>query len=123
MATEEAVSCITLKAAADLSSYQYYFVLVSAADTVNVDTTGGAACIGVLMNKPSAAGQAAKVAIAGKVPLRAGDTIAAGAKLCAEATTARAITATTGDEIMAVALQAAADGEYFEALISREGIL
>lgn len=56
--------CITLKAAADLSTYQYHAVKISAAETVNLESAGhGVLAIGVLMNKPSHAGDDAKVMV------------------------------------------------------------
>lgn len=52
--------CQTFKAAADYSSYQFSPVYISAADTVTV--TGAAGVVdGILLNKPDAAGKAAKV--------------------------------------------------------------
>jgi len=64
MAYTEAGVCITLEAAADLSAAQYY--------AVYIDSNGQAAlcgadalAVGILQNKPSAAGQAATVQISG----------------------------------------------------------
>jgi hypothetical protein len=59
-----------LVAAADLSNYQYRVVRLSAAKNVNVasNNLGSSAvglAIGVLQNKPAAAGRAATVAQAG----------------------------------------------------------
>lgn len=55
--------CISLIAGTDMSSYQYHLVeLNGTANTVDLCTsTIGAMGIGVLMNKPSAAGEAARV--------------------------------------------------------------
>ena len=50
----------TYKAAADLSTKQYYFVKFTAADTVNVCTASDVPC-GVLLNKPDAANKRASV--------------------------------------------------------------
>jgi len=55
---------ISLLAAGDLSSYQYRFVKLSADNTVDVCGNGEQA-IGVLQNKPTAAGQAARVRVFG----------------------------------------------------------
>lgn len=54
------------KAAANLSSKQYYAVEVTAADTVNVCNAATDVVIGVLQNKPEAAGHAARVRVFGK---------------------------------------------------------
>lgn len=55
---------ISLLAAGDLSTYQYRFVKLSADNTVTVCGNAEQA-IGVLQNKPSVAGQAARVRIMG----------------------------------------------------------
>ena len=71
---------ISLKAAADLSSYQYCFVKVTADNTVNVAGDGEQA-IGILQNKPTAANQAARVRVMGASRIVAGETIAFGNKV------------------------------------------
>jgi hypothetical protein len=55
---------VSLLAAADLSSYQYCMVKLTADNTVNVCGAGELA-IGVLQNKPTASGQAARVRVFG----------------------------------------------------------
>jgi hypothetical protein len=64
MAYEIDVLDVTLLAAGDLSTYQYRFVKLSADNTVTVCGNGEQA-IGILQNKPSAAGQAARVRVFG----------------------------------------------------------
>lgn len=64
MAYEMDVLDISLKAAGDLSAYQYCFVKLSADNTVDVCGADEQA-IGVLQNKPSVAGQAARVRVFG----------------------------------------------------------
>jgi hypothetical protein len=64
MAYEMDVLDISLKAAGDLSAYQYCFVKMSADNTVDVCGAGEQA-IGVLQNKPTVAGQAARVRVFG----------------------------------------------------------
>lgn len=68
---------ITLKAAGDLSLYQYHFVKMSADNTVDVAGAGETA-IGILQNKPSVAGQAARVRVLGASRIVAGETLAYG---------------------------------------------
>jgi hypothetical protein len=60
---------MTFKAAADLSDYQYCFVKFSAADTVNI-CGASEDMIGILQNKPDAAGKAASVVVLGISQLR-----------------------------------------------------
>lgn len=67
-----------LIAAADLSSYMDRFVKITAANTVNVCSVDGEFAIGVLKNKPNAAGVAATVEMAGVTKVVAGEAITAG---------------------------------------------
>lgn len=55
----------TLKAAADLSAYQYHFVKITADDTVNVCSAINDKPIGILVNKPSAVGAACEIVVIG----------------------------------------------------------
>lgn len=64
MAYEMDVLDVSLLAAADLSTYQYRFMKLTADNTVNVCGAGEQA-IGVLQNKPTGAGQAARVRVFG----------------------------------------------------------
>ena len=64
MAEGHYVLDVTFKAAADLSSYKYHFVYISAANTVNLCGANGKA-IGILQNAPDAANKSARVRIAG----------------------------------------------------------
>lgn len=61
---------------ADLSTYQYHFVYLSTNHTVGIATSTVAMPLGVLQNKPSAAGDAASVCIFGITKLVAGETLA-----------------------------------------------
>jgi hypothetical protein len=65
---------ISLLAARDLSSYQYCFVKISADNTVDYATAGTDKIIGILQNKPAAAGAAARVRVFGASRLVAVDT-------------------------------------------------
>lgn len=68
-----------LEASGDLSSAQYRFVKMSAtAKQVSQCSVDGEAVVGVLLNKPSAAGRAAQVAALGTIPVEAGEAITAG---------------------------------------------
>lgn len=72
MATENDVRSITLPAAADLSTKQFYGVEINSSGQVSVNNAAGEFCIGVLQNKPSAAGRAATVAYSGITKVVAG---------------------------------------------------
>jgi hypothetical protein len=70
----------TYAAAGDLSTKQFYFMKNSSttARTCTVVTGVTDKPVGVLMNKPAAAGRAAAVATRGRVNVVAGGTVAAG---------------------------------------------
>ena len=74
---------VTYKAAASLSAYQYHFVYLSAANTVNVAGANARTC-GILQNKPDAAGESATVRILGLSKLVAGEEIALGKMITAK---------------------------------------
>lgn len=63
MAVQIPVSLVSFKAASDLSAKQYFLVEVTAADTVGVLNATTDNPIGVLQNKPDAAGKEALVAL------------------------------------------------------------
>lgn len=65
-----------LTADADLSTSQYCFVYLSTNNVVGLATSTVAIPIGVLQNKPSAAGEAAEVCCFGVTKLVAGETLA-----------------------------------------------
>lgn len=109
--TEIKLAVGSLVAAADLSAKQHYLVKISAANTVNL-AGDGEAVFGVLLNKPTA-GQACEIGVGVILPVIAGDAVAAGASVAADAT-GRAVTATEGEYIFGIAVEAAgAAGRQF----------
>jgi hypothetical protein len=116
----EAQQTITLKAAADLSSYQYYAMKVSAAETCNVQTSQGGVIVGVLQNTPEI-NEAGTVAISGVSFVVAKSAITVGDNLTNNADGSFE-TAASGDYIHGIALEAAtAAGDIIRALISFKG--
>lgn len=111
----------TFKAAGDLSTaaLRYTFVKMSAAQTV---TTAAAdeQVVGVQQNLPNAAGKGLVVALVGGgggTKLRIGAAVSAGAPLM-PTTGGLAITATTGKQYYAVAIDAGSNsGEVIEAVL------
>ncbi len=77
MATEQEQICITIKAEADLSSYQYRVLNMtnSGYGTVALHSGTQTMIIGVLQNKPAARDRAAKVCVAGHTKVIAGAAI------------------------------------------------
>lgn len=109
---------ITFKAAADLSSYQYHFVYLSAANTVNVAGANAKVC-GVLQNKPDAANESAEVMITGISKLVAGEEIARGKYITAKSDGHGEIADAAGEHVGAYALEAAsAAGDIITVLLT-----
>ena len=80
MATDmQLVSDVTFEAAGDLSTKQFHFVKLSAANTVDVCSGATDVPVGILQNKPSAAGRPAVVRMLGisKVSANAGLSVGA----------------------------------------------
>lgn len=103
------------KAAADLSDYQHCFVTLSAADTANM-CGAGATILGVLQNKPAAAGRACEIRRAGISKLTAGETLAVGDKLKSDSA-GRGVTASTGNMYGGICLEVATVGKTTSILI------
>jgi len=112
MAVMQSRDTRTFEAGEDLSSAQFKFVTLESDGQVDLADAAGERAIGVLLNKPDAAGKAATVAITGKVMVEAGATVAAGAQLQTNAA-GEAITAAAGDVVMGYALEDAVDGQIF----------
>jgi hypothetical protein len=116
MATENFSPLLTMTAGADLSAKQYFFVSVAADG--QIDPTGdGAQADGVLQDAPSAAGDPALVFSGiGFTKVSAGGTITAGDDLASDAA-GEAITSTSGDEILGVAMESGVDGDIITMLL------
>ena len=114
MATQNPVN-YSFTAAADLSAKQFLGVKITAARTVNV--AGANDAHGVLQNKP-ASGEFAAVCMGGLGKAVAGATVAAGDFLTTEATTSRviAMSGTTLQNCIGIAVDAAVDGDIFNYL-------
>lgn len=67
MALTRVVNSVSRPAGADLSTHQYKVLMVEDDGQVNINTSIATACFGILLNKPSAANQAARVAINGSI--------------------------------------------------------
>jgi len=119
MATDmQLISDVTFEAAADLSAKQFHFVKLTAANTVNVCTATTDNPIGILQNKPSAAGRPAVVRLFGISKAVASGAISAGALIATEAD-AEAGTPAASDPVVGKALEAAAaQGDLIKVLIN-----
>lgn len=119
MATDmQMVSDVTFEAAADLSSKQFYFVKLTAANTINVCAAATDIPCGILQNKPSAAGRPAVVRMLGLSKVSADAAISAGALVGTSAdgqADAKTAGTDTTNYVAGVALEAAtAAGEIIK---------
>lgn len=106
MATEAPGNSRTMIAAADLSGQQYRGLRADATDKALVAQLGGANFAGVLQNAPIL-GRAATVVTTGRTKMVAGAAITLPARVTTDAN-GRAILATTGQQIIGRAVNAAA---------------
>lgn len=110
-----------LSAAADLSAYQYRVVRLSGANTVNVASNNLAAstaglALGVLQNKPAAAGRAATVANYGLSKAVAGASVTVNAPITHDAS-GYVIDAVSGSTVIGRALEAGAAQETITVML------
>lgn len=121
MSTEQAKHAITLRAAGDLSTKQYYAVDVDSNGRVAVQTSAGGRVTGILQNKPSAIDQAAEVAVSGIIKGIASAAINPGADVQVTTDGSFITSATTGHLIFGVHVGevAAASGDIIPILVQR----
>lgn len=123
MAVQEQFQSISLPAAGDLSAAIYRFMLVDSSGNIAVVGAAGGDADGVLQNNPAAAGRASEMAYAGVVKVVAGSGgLSAGDKVQSDAT-GGAITAASGDHVLAKALEDVAAGAIGRVLLVSKHIL
>lgn len=126
----------TFEAGADLSTKQYLGVVLSSDGQID-PATAGAPCIGVLQNKPAAAGRAASVRVLGITRMVAGGVINPGDRVTTDAdgkavaaslavTDTQAGSATDaliGSNVLGryIGKSAAASGDIIPVLLTHEG--
>lgn len=115
MAITENEFPITLEASADLSTKQYRFVTLSSGQ-VAVVASAGADAIGVLSDKPAAAGRPARVVVGGVTKVILGATVAQDAEVQSDANGA-GITAASGDYVLGKALEGGDSGDIVAVLL------
>ncbi len=111
-----------LEADGDLSAGQHHILAVPDS-AAQVGLAGaGAVAVGVLQNKPNAAGVAASIHQTGVSKMVVGAAVSIGDLVTSNAS-GRGITATTGDYVVGVALTAGAnDGETISVLLGQNHI-
>lgn len=115
MALQERINPLSVPASADLSASQFRFVTVNASGQLALPAAGADA-IGVLQDKPDAAGRAGLVGLlvgSGRLKVVAAATLVPGNKVQSDATGA-AIVALTGDRELGTVLVGGASGELVE---------
>lgn len=113
MAVMQSRDTRTFEAGADLSAGQFKFVTLAADGQVDITSSAGGNAIGVLLNKPSAAGRAATVCVSGSVMITCGGTITAGDQIQSDAS-GDALLAATGDVVLGYAREDGVDGQIIE---------
>ena len=99
-----------MEAAADLSAKQFYCVEVTADKTINLNNAAGENSLGILQNKPAAAGEVADVMCIGVSKLVAGTGDLTAGAVWEAAADGRGIAATTGKVGMGTVLIGATVG-------------
>ncbi len=119
MTTMGEVTALSMRAAADLRLKRYHVMRQSAAGTTNQASNPGAgpdAVIGILQNNPNS-GQAATIGYFGETKAVAGGSVTLGVDVTAN-TSGRVTAAVSGDYMIGMALEAAAnDGENIRILL------
>lgn len=118
MAIEKSLLEISLPANADLRAYQFRAVKSVTGGKVALADGTTVPLIGVLGNKPSAAGQAAAVGIDGVCQMEAGTTVAVGDMITSNAAGQGIPTTTQGNTVVGRALTAAGSAQYFDLLLN-----
>lgn len=123
MSMNEAARNITRPANADLSAGLYKFVELDSSGNVGItNALGTDLAIGVLQNKPTAAGQAAEIQVDGVAKVVAGATITPGQKVSASAS-GTAVVAIATYHVQGICVKGGASGEVIEVLLGCAPIL
>lgn len=122
MSNENSVVTVTLEAGQDLSTKQYLFHAMATDGQIDPCGTQGIDSVGVLQNKPDAAGKAAEVAVAGIAKVIAGGVINPGALVMTD-NTGKAVAATSTNIALGrhVGTSAAASGDIIPVLLGSRG--
>lgn len=108
MSYENKLVSITLEAGSDLSAGQYKAVNVASDEQIDLVAVKGAKVLGILQDKPAAAGRAANVGVEGVSKVLAGAAVAAGVEVIVDATSRVIATDAADQYILGTALTTAA---------------
>lgn len=105
MSFEENLQTISVEAGGDLSAGQYKIVDVASDGQMDLVTTLGAKAIGVLQDKPAAAGRPGCVAIGGTTKAVCGAAVTRGTEVTVDATSRVITTSAVDQHIIGTALE------------------
>lgn len=120
MATEAILRTLSLPANTDLSTKQYYCVVINSSGKVAV-AGDGARVDGILQDTVAAADRAACVAVAGKSKVVFGGTVTAGDRVASDAA-GKVVTAGTGDYVIGICVEGGASGKIGSIVFEPNGI-
>jgi len=114
---------INLEASTDLSSYQFHVMTLDTSAKVKLADDADdpvEALIGILENKPNAAGQAAVIRVSGVAKVMGGATIAPGIAVTCDSS-GHIVAAVANDWVIGITLETATSGEITEILLRTGG--
>lgn len=119
MSTEQPGFATSFDAGADLSANQFYPVILGSTGRVTIPGGQGVYAIGVLQNKPAAAGRSATVMCSGITKVRAGAAIDVSTSRYLTTNTDGVETAASGDYIIGYCIEDAdvVEGDYFRMML------
>ncbi|MDD5034847.1 MAG: DUF2190 family protein [Methylococcaceae bacterium] len=119
---ENATIAAGLEAGGDLSTKQYYFMKAhTTPNQVTTNGTAGGPVVGVLMNEPSAAGDAADVCVRGVAPVIAGSGGLTAGQAVMSDNAGKAVLCTQAKFIVGTALETFSAAAVGSVLIDRAG--
>lgn len=117
MATEEILRNHSFPAGADLSAAQFLFVKLNSSGQIILAGAGEDA-IGILQDKPAAAGRAGAVGVRGRSKVVFGGTVAIGAYVTSDAA-GKAVTAGSGEKTLGICVEGGAADTIGSVLLDR----
>lgn len=121
MSTSQLGFDMTLLASADLSAKQFHIVKTTSTGVAAANATD-LNQVGVLQDKPAAAGVPCNVRWAGSTKIALGGTVAAGDRLTSDAN-GKAIVAVTGKQVVGIATVPGVSGDIGTMFISPRGVV
>lgn len=118
MSSSVDLECTSIAAGADLSALQYTALKLGADRVVVSCTSNNEPIVGILQDKPAAAGRAAKVGVKGISKAIAGGSISSGDKLTATTGGKLIATTTNNHYIIGHAMEDAASNDVFQVFLT-----